>query len=318
MIASRRERGGGSFAGNTLWLAGRYGYYVLHRLRAMLGDRRPLLGGIKLSHDCNLKCEHCPFWERQGPSLSFEAAVASMRELRRLGVRIAIIEGGEPFMWKSGGHGLGDVIAEARKLFFSVGVTTNGTFPIDVDADVVWVSVDGLRETHDRIRGRSFDRVMANIKASVHPRIYAHLTINALNCDEIPALIEYLASRVRGITVQFHYPYGGLEGDDLFLPFERRAGVLDALIALKGKGLPVADSVACLQALKDNRWKCHSWMIASVDPGGEVTQGCYVKGRGEVSCERCGFSAHTEMSLAFDGVLGSIRTGHDLFTGSHR
>jgi Fe-coproporphyrin III synthase len=318
MVASRSERGGGSFVRNALGLTGRYSYYVLHRLRAMLGNRRPLLGGMKLSHDCNLKCLHCPFWSRKGPSLSFEGASSAMRELHRLGVRIMIIEGGEPFLWKSDACTLGDVVAEAGKLFFSVGVTTNGTFPIEVDADVIWVSLDGLRETHDRIRGRCFDRIMANIGASSHPRIYAHLTINRLNCDEIPALVEYLAPRVKGITVQFHYPYEGVDGDELFLPFERRARVLDELIALKRKGLPVADSVACLRALKDNSWKCHSWMIASVDPSGQVTRGCYVKGRGEVACEHCGFSAHTEMSLAFDGVPGAILTGHHLFTSSRR
>jgi hypothetical protein len=54
-------------------------------------------------------------------------------------------------------------------------------------------------------------------------------------------------------------------------------------------------------------------MIASVDPGGQVTQGCYVKGRGKVACERCGFSAHAEMSLACDGVPGSILAGHRIF-----
>lgn len=288
------------------------GYYLLYYLRAVLGRKGPLLGGIKLTHDCNLSCLHCPFRKRKGPSLSYPQALSSLRALHDLGVRILIIEGGEPFLWRDGDHDLGSVVEEAKKLFFSVGVTTNGTFPIDVDPDIVWVSIDGLRETHDRIRGPSYERAMANIEASSRPRIFAHVTINSLNWHEIPELVALLAGKVQGITVQFHYPYPEVE-HDLFLPLEQRKQVLDGLIGMKRQGLPVADSFACLNALKDNRWKCRPWMIASVDPDGRLTHGCYVKNRGEISCERCGFSAHTEISLAFGGSIESLLVGRRIF-----
>ena len=55
-------------------------------------------------------------------------------------------------------------------------------------------------------------------------------------------------------------------------------------------------------------------MIASVDPGGDVTQGCYLQNRGRISCERCGFFAHTEISLAYGGVAESILVGNDIFS----
>ena len=107
------------------------------------------------------------------------------------------------------------------------------------------------------------------------------------------------------------YPYGGGE-DILFLPFDKRKTVLDDLLRMKKKGLPVANSYACLEAMKDNGWKCHSWMIASVGPEGKITEGCYVKDKGEVACGRCGFSAHTEISLAYSGVMQAIMTGNRL------
>lgn len=237
-----------------------------------------------------------------------------MLTLFEWGVRILIIEGGEPFLWRDGPHDLRDVVREARKLFFSVGVTTNGTFPIEVDADTVWVSIDGLKETHNRIRSESFDRAITNIEASSHPKIYAHVTINALNWQEIPELIEFLSPKVKGITIQFHYPYEGDAADDeLLLPFNYRREVLDKLIGLKKQGLPVADSYSCLKALKDNRWKCQPWMIASVDPDGNMTRGCYVKDRGPISCEHCGFAAHTEISLAYNWSLEAILVGRKIF-----
>jgi hypothetical protein len=194
-------------------------------------------------------------------------------------------------------------------------VTTNGTFPIEVESDVVWVSIDGLEETHDLIRGKSFASVIANIASSSHPRIYAHVTINTLNWEEIPELVAFLSHRVRGITVQFHYPYREVE-EELFLPFDKRRQVLDTLIEMKRQGLPIVDSYACLRALKDNRWRCRPWMIASVDPTGEIVQGCYLKGRGEIACEKCGFSAHTEISLAYNGVIESILVGSRVFFGN--
>jgi MoaA/NifB/PqqE/SkfB family radical SAM enzyme len=291
---------------------GRAGYLARYMLGSVLGRKRALLGGIKLTHRCNLNCLHCPFWRREAGSLTFPQVISALRALHGLGVRIVILEGGEPFLWRDGGHDLRDVVAEAQKLFFSVGVTTNGTFPIETDADIVWVSVDGLQETHDRIRGETFERIMAHLEASTHPRIYAHVTINALNWREVPELVRFLAPRVRGVTVQFHYPYREVDRD-LFLPFPDRRRVLDALIALKRQGLAVADSYACLEALKENRWRCRPWMIASVDPDGRVTHGCYVRGRGEVSCERCGFSAHAEISLAYGGGVEPILLGSKLF-----
>jgi hypothetical protein len=58
-------------------------------------------------------------------------------------------------------------------------------------------------------------------------------------------------------------------------------------------------------------------MIASVDPDGKLVHGCYVKERGEISCGRCGFSAHTELSLSYNGVIESILVGARIFLGSN-
>jgi MoaA/NifB/PqqE/SkfB family radical SAM enzyme len=289
-----------------------YTYLLGYYIASLLGRKKPLLGGIKLTHACNLSCIQCPFRQRRAPSLSFSQALSAMRTLHDWGVRILIIEGGEPFLWHDGTYDLRDIVTRARELFFTVGVTTNGTFPIEVDSDIVWVSIDGLKETHDRLRGVSFARIMANLEATAHPKVYAHLTINSLNWREVPALATFLADKVRGITVQFHYPYQEIT-DELLLPPAQRRQVLDDLVRLKRQGLPIANSYASLKALKDNRWRCRPWMIASVDPDGQLTHGCYLKNRGEVDCEQCGFSAHTEISLAYGWRIGPILTGHRIF-----
>ena len=298
-----------------MWMPNRldpYLYLLSYYLDSLRGHKKPFLGSLKLTHDCNLACAQCPFRMKKISSLSFPQACSAMRTLHEWGVRILIVEGGEPFLWQDGKADLRTVVDEAKKLFFSVGVTTNGTFPIEVDSDNVWVSIDGLQETHDRLRGKSFERIMANLAATAHPRVYAHVTINAVNWREVPELVRFLSHKVKGITVQFHYPYQEVD-QALFLPFEQRRQVLDELIRLKRQGFPVANSYATLRALKENRWTCQPWMIASVDPSGRLTQGCYVKNRGTIACEQCGFSAHTEISLAYRWRLGPIWTGRKIF-----
>ena len=282
-------------------------------VESQLGRKRPLLGGVKLTHDCNLSCVHCPFWKRKQESLTFAQAVEAIERLRRIGVRFVIFEGGEPFVWRDGDQVLADVVREAKKRFVCVGVTTNGTHSIEVESDIVWVSIDGMEETHDSIRGQTFEKILSNIDASSHANLYAHITINALNHREITDLVPFLAPRVRGITIQFHYPFDGPD-DRLFLPWDDRRRVLEELIELKKGSFPVANSIACLRALKTNRWHCRPWLVASVDPNGAITSGCYVKTRGPISCAACGYAAHAELSLAFGGRPGPALAGLRIFS----
>jgi MoaA/NifB/PqqE/SkfB family radical SAM enzyme len=233
-------------------------------------------------------------------------------EIFRHGVRILILEGGEPLLWQDGSRNISDVVREARKYFYCTGVTTNGTLPLELDTDIIWVSIDGLRETHDRLRGKSFDRIIENIKRSSHPKIFANITINRLNRQEISDLIKYLASIVKGITIQFFYPYQ--ESEDLLLTWEERAAVLDQLIELKLKGYPLTDSVLALRTLRDNSWVCEPWMIANVEPDGTFNQGCYLKNRtiDHNPCRFCGFAAHTEISLAYQLHWSAIMSGKEI------
>lgn len=287
--------------------------FAAHLLAArFLRRRRPLMCGFKVTHRCNCRCLACPFWRNGGEDIPFERAVAALDQLQVMGVKLLVLEGGEPFLWRDGARRLEDLVAEARRRFPRVGITTNGSFPLESAADILWVSIDGLEATHDRLRGAgTFRRALAHIERSSHPRLYANVTINRVNADEIAQLVRFLADKVRGITIQFYYPYP--ETEELWLEPARRRAVLDELIALKREGLPLLDSRAALEHLKENTWRCHPWLIASVDPDGTVTQGCYLLNRAEISCASCGFAAHVEISLAYDLHPAAIWTGMRVF-----
>jgi len=284
----------------------------------LTGQRRPLLAGLKLTHRCNLRCRTCPFWRRPRPDMSYEAAIDALNCLWQAGCRLLIIEGGEPFLWRDGSRGLEDIVHAARECgFVRVGVTTNGTLPIETSADMAWVSLDGMQAAHQANRGLCWDRIMANLAASSHPRLYAQVTVNRTNWTDLPELVSFLVGRVQGVTVQFFYPYP--ESEDLWLPWAERRLLLEQLRTLKHEGYPLLDSDRALRDLGDNRWRCHDWLIANAEPDpdnparAQVRFGCYLKGRAEADCRRCGFTAHAELSLAYDLHPQALLTGQQVF-----
>jgi len=293
-------------------LQSHYLYFLKHNINSRIfGRKQPLLASFKITYRCTLKCRSCPFWKMEPISIAFDDAIKIMDRLHQSGVRLLIFEGGEPFVWRDEKNQLEDLVKYAKSKFFRVGITTNGTLPIVTSADVVWVSIDGLKEHHNKNRGECFDKIIANIQNSSHSQILAHITINQLNHQEIPALIKFISGKVRGITVQFYYPFPNT--DDLWLTEAERIVVLNRLIDLKRQGYPIFDSISTLNGLKKNTWKCHDWLIANAEPDGKLNIGCYLKDRAEISCEKCGFAAHTEISKAYDWNFGAILVGQKTF-----
>ncbi len=282
--------------------------------------QKPFLAGFKLTYKCNLKCKHCPFWEKNNSELSFSQIKNIIDRLAEKGAKLIIFEGGEPTLWKDNNFNFNDVLNYAKEKFLSVNFTTNGLNGFDYDADAIWVSLDGFEENHDYIRGKGvFKKVIKNLieykKLNIFLRrktkIFANICINSKNVKEIPALTIYLNKLIDGITIQFYYPY---KNDfSYFVSRKDRIWVLNKLIELKRKGIKILDSVESLNLLKYNSWKCHPELLINADPDGKITQGCYIKNRGEINCKYCGFAAHVELSRAFDLKLSSILTGLKIF-----
>jgi len=296
------------------WLVNLADFYFRSKV---LGQRIPLLASCKLTYDCNLRCRACPFHLRSRTPeahMTWGAATAALHTLARLGCRIVVFEGGEPCLWQDGGHGLSELIDHARKLFWRVAVTTNGTFPLNLPADLVWVSLDGLPHTHNRLRSNSFERVWSNLRSATHPRLFVHFTMNRLNWRDLEPLLARLshAPAVRGLSLQLFYPYGQGE-DDLALSEAERAAALHKALELKKRGYPILNSAGRLQAMIANTWTCHSHLLANVDPDGAVSIGCYVLSRGQVRCAACGFTPMAEASGAIDLIPGAIMAGWRIY-----
>ena len=201
-----------------------------------------------------------------------------------------------------------------QRHFARVAVTTNGTFPLDVPADILWVSLDGLKESQDRLRSGSFDKVWSNLHTSSHRCLFVHFTINRENRNDIRPLLEKLKDIIafNGMTVQLFYPYG--QGEALLaLSDDERREILEDVIEMKKQGFPILNSIGRLSAMIRNNWRCHDDILINVDPDGTITRGCYVKSRGVINCQACGFSPVAEASGAIDLLPGSLGAGWSIF-----
>ncbi len=179
-----------------------YGAGYLFRT-TLLRQSIPFIGGLVINETCNLQCVQCKVANRNLPDLSYHDVRHGLQIFYRMGIRSVFIEGGEPFLWKDGNYTLEDVVQAARDIGFAVvSVYTNGTLPIRISADTVFVSLDGRRETNDRLRGKVYDRVLSNIHASECSNICINFTINAHNQHEIEAFCrEIRAVQFSGKTV---------------------------------------------------------------------------------------------------------------------
>jgi MoaA/NifB/PqqE/SkfB family radical SAM enzyme len=225
--------------------------------------------------------------------LSLEEVRTAVLAFYREGGRCLYLQGGEPFVWRDGQHALEDVVDYAHGLgYFTVVIYTNGTLPIQTSADTVFVSVDGLGATHDALRGKSFERIMGNLRRSAHPSLYINFTINNLNKDEIGAFCAYVdrIDNVRGIFFYFHTPYYGR--DELYLEPDERRRILHRLLDYT-RHYRILNSRAGLKAALRNQWK-RPLEICSVYEEGIVYECCRYPDDPEL-CQQCGYLSYAEI-----------------------
>jgi len=254
----------------------------------------PLIAGLAITNKCNLQCRHCSITNRGIEDLSFEEIITVLNSFYKEGGRTVYIEGGEPFMWHDGQYNLEDIVEYSHKIgFFTVIIYTNGTIPIKTSADTVFVSVDGFQETHDFLRGETFNKIMENIHESMHPSLYINYTINNYNKDEIEEFCRHInkTNQIRGIFFYFHTPYYGY--DDLYIEPIERNEILLKLLNYK-KNFKILNSRAGIKSALNNDWK-RPLDICHVYEKGNMYKCCRSPGDYEL-CRNCGYLSYAEIN----------------------
>jgi Fe-coproporphyrin III synthase len=273
-----------------------YGFDALQlAIRHVLSrPQLPLLGGIAINDRCNLSCIHCSVSNRGLPDMTMEEIRRGMKTLRDRGIPTLFIEGGEPFLWRDGTLGLEDVVIEAKcRGFRTVIVYTNGTFPLCSSADTLFVSLDGLKDTNDRLRGRSFDAAVGNIINSTHRKILINYTISPQNEADIEEFCNFTITvqNIKGIFFYFYTPCGGTQGLRLDLAERRR--IIQRILALKAKGYPILNSRAGLHMVHDDTWE-RPTDLCYIYADNNLYQCCRAIGSDE-ACRSCGYLGYAEL-----------------------
>ncbi|MCQ2146128.1 MAG: radical SAM protein [Bacteroidales bacterium] len=282
------------------------------------GRKAPLQTVLFITDKCNLRCKHCSVYGSAGyRQRKFEDILDDMRASYKAGSRFIDLEGGEPTLWKEGDKTINDIIDAAMAMgFFSVTVTTNAQQDFSwIHPNSIWVSMDGVGEYHERVRGEgTFARLENNIKNSGKKHICVNMVVNSLNWACLDTAMEYAKSNeyIEQISINFHTPYPGTEY--LMLPSEKKVELIDKVLEYKKKGYPIMNSRSGLKRMKKNtlgqmgRGK-ECFVTNFIYPDGE--RGLCV-GYGTDKCRQCGFCMAGEMSSVFHFSIDTLFAGFKL------
>ncbi len=169
---------------------------------------------------CNLTCKHCYALSADhdyAGELSTGEVFTVMDDLKAFGVPVLILSGGEPLLRPD----LFEIAARAKAQRFYVGLSTNGTL---IDAamadriaaarfDYVGISLDGLRDTHDKFRRLqgAFERSLAAVQLlrARGVKVGLRFTMTALNAHDLPALLQLMRDEQVNKFYFSHLNYAG-------------------------------------------------------------------------------------------------------------
>jgi radical SAM family uncharacterized protein len=287
----------------------------------------PLIAGHKLLYSCNLRCRMCPFWRRKDETLlSLEDEVKIMKSLEKAGVIFMGFEGGEPLLRRDLPH----ILEESYKRFHT-SLVTNGWLlkdrikEIHEHLDHLFVSLDGIGEVHDKIRGvvGSYERAIEGIKITKKfLPVSISFTITKENMNQVEDIV-YLAKKL-DVSVNFQVAYDYSTAERMSPKLDELKSTLQRLLELKNKGYPIVNSREYFNALIKSwfygiPWKCRPWLTINIDPLGRIVLPCYVLNEyngkikaweidivklwnsynweNYINCNKCALSCYLEPSL---------------------
>lgn len=274
----------------------------------------PLQSVIFISDKCNLQCRHCSVYNLEHPNVkTFDQIREELQYCYDLGSRFVDFEGGEPFIWSDNGKTINDLIRMAKEEigFFSCTVTTNAQLHFDTIADSVWVSLDGIGEYHEKIRGNgTFSLLEQNVASSNHKALSANMAINTLNHEAVAQTIEYVKRNphFKSISLNFHTPFQGTEY--LALDKATRIQIIDLIIDYKRRGYPIMNSISALKKMKHLDFKKQCWVTNFIFSDGTKAMQCIGDQQGV--CDECGFCMAAEMNSVFNFCPDTILAGLSL------
>ncbi|NVB40363.1 radical SAM protein [Pseudenhygromyxa sp. WMMC2535] len=222
------------------------------------GDGLPLSVIFEVTQRCNLRCKYCSIWADPPPELSLAEIRPLVTEMAAAGVQTVSLVGGEPFLRDD----LEDIADAFTRAGIRVAVCTNGSGFAERIAALpglvfLAISLDGLRPTHDSLRGRgSFDAALDSLRAGVRRGVesLATITITRQNLDVLPEVLAL--AKAEGFRLNFqpvmNLRYASGRVDALTPSRAELRAFMSEVIAAKQAGAAIFGSVDMLRFIRDN------------------------------------------------------------------
>jgi radical SAM protein with 4Fe4S-binding SPASM domain len=124
---------------------------------------------LQLTSKCNLRCKHCYLGDVDDRELSTIQIRSALKEFEEMqGLRV-LITGGEPLLHRSFSE-INEMLPDfsLRKVLFTNGILLKKELLKTLQVDEIQVSIDGLENAHDSLRGTgTFRRVLEAAKGAL-------------------------------------------------------------------------------------------------------------------------------------------------------
>ncbi|MBR5409536.1 MAG: radical SAM protein [Clostridia bacterium] len=249
---------------------------------------------LELTLRCNANCFHCGSncTPDGGEGLTLADYRRILDEVKAdfdISKLMLCITGGEPLLR----HDFFEIMEYAHALGYNWGMTSNATLIDETTArrlaetgmKTISVSIDGLRETHDDLRGMvgGFDRAMRGVQNLIDVRAFQNVQIttvfNHRNIKEIDALFDLMKSvDIDSWRVAALEPIGrALSRPELMLTPDDVRALMDFVREKRRQGWPVEYGCSHYLGLgyeaevRDWYWLCNAGVYtASIMENGDV------------------------------------------------
>jgi MoaA/NifB/PqqE/SkfB family radical SAM enzyme len=285
----------------------------------LFGIPRHSFGSVDVTNQCNLRCDHCYFFEQDhAVQWSLEQWRVKFERMKTEGFRFyqCTWVGGEPLLRP-------EIIELGRQYFKYSTVTTNGSLPLPDWKEVSWyISVDGGRRHHEQMRNTPglYDTIKRTIERSEGLKITIAFCITSENFGDISeSLAEWNSNpKVRNMVFSFITPIRGLD-DSLWLDWDEKDRILELLKDKKKiYGDFIVNSERALTLMKSGRSRsvtdCCPFAEKSfaLGPDGIAKEPCMLGPKAD--CDRCGcvvpfyLSSLTDRNLILKDAVTSLKT----------
>lgn len=252
-------------------------------------SKPPLTIDWHVTQRCNLTCRHCYAAGEyfQGESQETTRIIDTLLDLGDNFTLQVTLTGGEPLLRED----VFDIASRLSEHAIPVSLTTNGllvrkTLDSIVQSGIGYlqVSIDGTRELHDALRGKSsFDAALDALELLTREDLFASVmtTVNRLNVNQVPEIIDIVhRMNIPLLGLQRCIPTGrGREFRDAALAPTAWRDVLNYVIAKKEElkdelSIMTPDPLMILVDKQQTAGCCIGRNILALTPNGDMLPCC--------------------------------------------